>query len=125
MTAAQRSELQRAQQWSAAVAAVLDEITDRVGTAARRLSDGWPDARGREWTERLVVLHHALRRDADAAAALGQAIGHAADDPSADDPTDDGPPSSGPLLGGTSARRVDDRRGVTIPRLNDGADGGG
>ena len=118
----QRAELHRAQQWSAAVVRTLDEMTDHVATAARRLAEGWPDARGREWTERLLVLRHALRRDAAAAAELGRAIEVAADDPS----SDDGPPSyGGPLLGSTGGRHVDDRRGVTIPRLNDGPDDGG
>ena len=122
MTGPQGAELHRAQQWSAAVAAVLDEMTEHVATAARRLAEGWPDARGREWTERLLVLRHALHRDADAATELGRAIEVAADDPS----SDAGPPSyGGPLLGSTGARRVDDRRGVTIPRLNDGPDDGG
>ena len=121
MTDPQRAELHRAQQWSAEIARTLDEMTDHVATAARRLAEGWPDARGREWTERLLVLRHALRRDADAAAELGRAIEVAADGPS----SDDGPSYGGPLLGSTAGRHVDDRRGVTIPRLNDGADDGG
>jgi hypothetical protein len=121
VTGPRRAELARAQQWSAAVAKALDEVTDQVGSIARRLADGWPDARGREWSERLLVLHHALHREADAAADLGRAVGdvtHGSD-------ADDGSSGYGPLLGGTAARRVDDRRGVTIPRLNDEADAGG
>src|SRR6185437_5941741 len=82
VTSAQRSELRRARQWSAAVATALDEIADHVGAAARRLAEGWPDDRGREWTKRLVALHGALRRDASAADQLGRAIGQVADDPS-------------------------------------------
>jgi hypothetical protein len=123
VTAPQRSALHRAQQWSAAVATALGGITDEVETAARRLADGWPDDRGREWTERLHALQHALEGHADAAAQLGRVIGHAADDQALSG--DPGPLAYGPLLGGTGGRHVDDRRGVTIPRLNDEADDGG
>lgn len=105
------------------MATVLDEIAQGVAAAARGLADGWPDARGREWAERLLLVHHALGRDADAAAELGRAIDRvaAATPASVDDPS--GAPSGGygPSLGSTSARRVHDRPGVTIPRLNDAA----
>jgi len=123
MTAPQQFALRRAQQWSAAVAGALNGITDQVEAAARRLADGWPDARGREWTERLHVLQRALEGHADAATQLGRVIGHAADDQALSG--DPGSLGYGPLLGGTGGRHVDDRRGVTIPRLNDEADGGG
>jgi hypothetical protein len=118
------SALHRARQWSDAVTAALDAVTAQVGAAARRLADGWTDARGQEWTDRLHVVHRALERDADAAAALGRAADRLADD-LASPAALDGGPSYGPLLGGTAGRRVDDRRGVTVPQLNDPADGPG
>jgi hypothetical protein len=123
VTAPQQSALRRAQLWSAAVATALDGITDEVEAAARRLADSWPDARGRDWTERLHVLQRALEGHADAATQLGRVIGHAADDQALGG--DLGSLGYGPLLGGTGGRHVDDRRGVTIPRLNDEADGDG
>jgi hypothetical protein len=123
VTAPQQSALRRAQQWSAAVATAPDGITEEVEAAARRLADSWPDARGRDWTERLHVLQRALEGHADAATQLGRVIGHAADDQALGG--DLGSLGYGPLLGGTGGRHVDDRRGVTIPRLNDEADGDG
>jgi hypothetical protein len=122
VTAPPLPELQPARHWSAALVTALDEITDHVGAAARRLADRWPDARGREWADRLHALHRALEGHAAAAAELGWAIDRAADDVAG---ADDGSPGYGPLLGGTNGRHADDRRGVTIPRLNDDTDGGG
>jgi hypothetical protein len=115
-----RPELQRAQQWSAALASALDEVTRQVGVVARRLADEWPDAQGQEWIERLLQLRRALQRDVDAAAEWGEAIDHLPDDPDPSAPVGvaDGTPL-GPRLGGTQARRVDDERGVRIPRLNE------
>jgi hypothetical protein len=104
-------ELLRARQWAAELVAALDEITDEVGTAARRLVEGWPDAAGRDWAQRLHLLHHGLRGDADAAADFGRAVDRVALETDAD--------RAGPLLGGTGGRRAGDRRGVTIPQLND------
>jgi hypothetical protein len=108
---ADRPELQRARQWSSAFAAALDEVTAQVDAAARRVADGWPDARGRDWTERLVLLGHALDRDAADAHGLGRAVDRVAE------VADGAPPALGPLLGGTGGRHADDRRGVTIPQL--------
>ena len=101
-----------ARQWSAALTTTLDEVTARLDTVARRLADAWPDARGQEWAHRLHVLRRALESDADAAAEFGRAVDRLADMPA-------GPVADGPRLGGTGAWRVDDRRGVVIPRLND------
>jgi hypothetical protein len=119
VTAPGRPELQRARQWSVALASALDGVTREVGGLARRLADGWPDAQGQEWLERLLQLRRTLERDVDAAAAWGQAIDRLPDDPSpsASAGVADGTPF-GPRLGGTEARRVDDERGVRIPRLN-------
>jgi hypothetical protein len=122
VTAQLRRELEPARHWSAALVTALDDITDHVGAAARHLADHWPDARGHEWADRLNLLHRALEGHAVAAAELGQSIDRAADDVSG---PDDGSLGYGPLLGGTGGRHVDDRRGVTIPRLNDDADDGG
>jgi hypothetical protein len=113
-----RPELERARQWSVALASALDEVTREVGGLARRLADGWPDAQGQEWLERLLRLRRALERDVDAAAQWREAIDRLPDDPdSASVGVADGTPF-GPRLGGTQARRVDDERGVRIPRLN-------
>jgi hypothetical protein len=114
-------DLLRAAQWSAALAAALDEITGQVGALARRLADDWTDVRGQEVTERLMLLRHELARDADAAVELGRAIDRVADDPA----RENGGPPPGPRLGATDARRADDRRGVIIPRLNDPVDDAG
>jgi hypothetical protein len=110
-------ELRRARQWSVDLEATLSETAEHVADVARRLSDCWPDDRGREWTERLVTLRRALEHDADAAAELGRAI-----DRAADSATDFGGLHSemiGPRLGSTTSRRADDERGVRIPRLGD------
>jgi hypothetical protein len=110
---AQRPELQRARQWSTALATALDEVTEQVGAAARRIADGWPDAHGRDWTERLLQLRRVLDRDAADAHDLGRAIDRVAE------VADGNPLPVGPQLGGTAGRHVDDRRGVTIPQLGD------
>jgi len=107
MSPSDRSELQRARDWSAALAAALDGVAREVGDVARRLGAAWPDEHGRELGERLVTLRTALERDADAATRLGAQIEQVADEP------------VGPRLGGTGARRADDERGVRIPRLDD------
>ena len=118
MTAGERPEIQRAKQWSAALATALDEVTEQVGVAARRVADGWPDALGQEWGERLLQLRRMIDRDADDARELGRAIDRvAAVSPAAGD--DAQPGLVGPQLGGTGARRVEDRRGVAIPWLGD------
>ena len=105
-----RPELQRARDWSAALAATLDAAAQEVGDLARRVVAGWPDDHGREWGERLLTMRTALERDAEAAAGFGRAVERIADEP------------VGPRLGGTSARRADDERGVRIPRLDDRGD---
>lgn len=97
-----------ARQWSATLTAALDDVIGRIDVVSRRLADAWPDARGEEWVHRLRVLRTALERDADAAVEFGRAVDRLA-----------GPVGDGPQLGGTGAARVDDRRGVAIPRLND------
>jgi hypothetical protein len=105
------AELQRARDWSAALAAALDAAAREVGDVARRVGEAWPDGHGREWSERLASLRNALERDADAATRLDSQVERLAGEP------------VGPRLGGTAARRVDDERGVRIPRLDDRVDG--
>jgi hypothetical protein len=111
-------ELHRVGSWSAALAAVLDEVAAQAGATARRLAEGWPDAHGAEWAHRLHALGAALQRDADAAVEFGRALDRLPDEP--DGPTatadDDATVAGGPRLGDTAARRADDRRGVVIPR---------
>jgi hypothetical protein len=109
-------------QWCAAVAAALDEVTDQVGHLTARLAAGWPDERGREWTERALRLRRSLEQDADAAAELGRTVARIAD-ALAGGPAG-APPLGlrarpGPRLGGTDGGRVDDERGVRIARLGD------
>jgi hypothetical protein len=117
VTSCGRPELQRARDWSSALASALDTAAAEVGDLARRLAAGWPDAHGREWSERLQVLRHTLANDADAAVRLGQAAERATDEPI-------GHAAAGPRLGGIAARRADDERGVRIPRLDDDPPGG-
>jgi hypothetical protein len=107
VTSPGRSELQRARDWSVALAAALDAVAHEVGTLAGRLAAGWPDDHGREWTERLLALRTTLERDAEAAAGFSREVERVADEP------------VGPRLGGTGARRTDDERGIRIPRLDD------
>jgi hypothetical protein len=116
VTSPGRSELQRARDWSAALATALDAAAREVGDLARRLAAGWPDDHGREWAERLLTLRITLERDADAAVRFGLQAERAADEQA-------GVPPSGPRLGGTGARRADDERGVRIPRLDERGDG--
>ncbi len=113
-------ERERVGSWSAALAAVLGEVAAQVGATARRLADGWPDAHGAEWADRLHVLGAALDREADAAAELGRALDRL---PGGRDGADgtaatvgDAAVAGSPRLGDTAARRADDRRGVDIPR---------
>jgi hypothetical protein len=98
--------------WSTSLTTALDEVGGRIDAVARRLADAWPDARGDDWVHRLQVLRRAVERDADAAAEFGRAVDRLAGH-------DLGPIPDGPRLGGTAAVRVGDRRGVTIPQLND------
>ena len=104
--------LDGARQWAASLTAALDEVTGRIDAVARRLAAAWPDTGGEEWVHRMHVLRRVLERDADAAAEFGRAVDRLAD------PTV-GPTAEGARLGGTGAVRVDDRRGVAIPQLND------
>jgi hypothetical protein len=115
VTSTVRTELQRARDWSAALATALDATAREVGDLARQLAAGWPDDHGRAWSERLLTLRNTLERDADAAVRLGLQVERAADEPT-------GLPPSGPRLGGTGARRADDERGVRIPRFDERAD---
>lgn len=111
-------ELLRARRWSADLAAALDEITGQVGAAARRLAEGWPDAHGRDWVDRLRGLQRDLTRDLDASGEFGRSVDRVAYDTASG-------PAVGPYLGATTGRRADDRRGVTVPQLGDPTDGGG
>lgn len=104
--------LDGARRWSASLTTALDDVTGRIDAVTRRLAAAWPDAGGEEWVHRMHVLRRALERDADAAAEFRRAVDRLAD------PTVD-PTPDGARLGGTGAVRVDDRRGVTIPQLND------
>jgi hypothetical protein len=112
-----RPELNRAREWSAALASTLDDVAEQVGVAARHLAAGWSDARGVEWSDRLAGVRRTLEREATAAAELVGAVDRVPDE---DDPSAPGidpyAGSVGARLGGTDARRVDDGRGVRIPR---------
>jgi hypothetical protein len=111
-----RPELNRAREWSAALASTLDDVAEQVGVAARRLAAGWPDTRGVEWADRLTGLRRTLEREATAAAELVRAVDRVPDE---DDPSvrdiDPYAGTGGPLLGGTDARRAGDGHGVRIP----------
>jgi hypothetical protein len=105
------SALDGARRWSASLTTALDEVTERIDAVARRLADAWPDTRGEEWVQRLRVQRRALERDADAAAEFGRAVDRLVDPA--------GTVVDGARLGGTAGVRVEERRGVTIPQLND------
>jgi hypothetical protein len=109
------AELERARQWSTALAAALEEVTEQIDAAARRVADGWPDPRGRDWIDRLLLLRRNIDRDAADADELGRAIDRVAEVTAGEDPAG----GVGPQLGGFGGRHADDRRGVTIPQLND------
>ena len=101
-------ELARAREWAAALATGLDDVVVQADAVARRMAEGWPDPRGGEWVERLLLVRRGIDRDAADAHELGRMIERVAQ---AD------PLPAGPQLGGTAGRHVDDRRGVTIPQL--------
>lgn len=123
MTAPERPELHRARQWSVALETTLIETTEHVADVARRLSHSWPDDRGGEWTDRLLLLRRALERDAEAAAEVGRMVDRVADTvASAADASYSA--TSGPRLGSTESRRADDVRGARIPRLDSADDAG-
>ena len=119
MTGPLRAELERARAWSAELRVALDTAAREVGDLTRRLAAGWPDDHGREWTERLAAVRHALERDADEASRWSRDVERVADETEGST----GPAPLGPRLGGTGARRADDERGVRIPRLDHGPDG--
>ena len=115
-----RPELDQAREWSAALAATLDDVAEQVGVAARRLTEGWPDAHGVEWADRLVHLRRTLEHEAVAAAALVRAVDQVPDEddaPALDAGANAVP--TGPRLGGTDGRRTDDGRGVRLPRWDE------
>jgi hypothetical protein len=120
-----RPELDRAREWSAALASVLDDVAGQVEVAARHLAAGWTDTRGVESADRLAALGRTLEREADAAVEFVRAIDRVPDEDDRTAPGVDpyaGP--GGPRLGGTDARRVGDGRGVRIPRwAEDGGPG--
>jgi hypothetical protein len=121
-----RPERNRAREWSAALASTLDDVADQVGVAARRLTEGWPDARGVEWADRLVGLRRTLEHEAAAALEFVRAVDRVPDDE--DVPAPDADPyaaPTGPRLGGTDARRAGDGRGARIPRWDEPDPGAG
>jgi hypothetical protein len=90
-----------------------------VGHLADRLDASWPDARGREWTERVHRMRRSLGSEADAAAELGRAVARIADALAGGPPPLGLRAPAGPRLGGTEARRAEDDRGVRIARLDE------
>jgi hypothetical protein len=80
MTSLVPTELQRARDWSGALATALDAAAREVGHLARRLASGWPDDHGREWADRLLTMRNTLERDADAAVRLGLQVERAVDE---------------------------------------------
>jgi hypothetical protein len=115
-----RPELDRAREWSAALASTLDDVAGQVGVAARYLTAGWPDARGLEWADRLAGLRRTLEREAGAAVELVRAIDHVRDEDDRPAPgVDPSVAPVGPRLGGTDGRRTGDGRGARIPRWDE------
>lgn len=120
MTSSGAAELHRARLWADSLAESVNAVVTEVDGLARRVAEGWPDPRGDAWRDRLLDLHGALRRDADAAAELGRTIERLADAQATPSLVGSRAERTGPRLGSTEARQVDDERGVDIPWL--GAD---
>ncbi|WP_214367193.1 hypothetical protein [Pseudonocardia sp. H11422] len=112
--------------WLGGLAAELRDLASEVGRLARQVELDWPDARGREWSERAGLVDRELVRQAEVGAGLAGTVGRVLERtedpvPSAGLPADDGTGSraSGPLLGDTSASRAADERGMRIATLPD------
>ena len=88
--------------WCVGLVDALSEAAARVGELAGWIADDWPDQHGREWAERATMLHRDLDDHARAAEQLATAWGRI-----------------GMRLGGTSASRTDDDRGMRIAELPD------
>lgn len=107
-----------AARWCVEVAAVLLAASDRTARLAVQVAGDWLDDRGREWAERVALLHRELDRSAAEAADLGARLAHA-------DPGPAGLPAiaagmsrrRGPRLGDTAGVRTDDEIGMQIAEL--------
>lgn len=110
--------------WCAALGDTMTDVGRRLGQLAEQIATDWPDQRGREWAERVARLRLELGREAAVAAELGRQVSrYPADDgigPATPPPAGArATPRTGVRLGGTSASRADDERGMRIAELAD------
>lgn len=106
----------RAAELLAGLAARVHDALPALARVAADVEDAWPDALGREWTERAAMVHRALARDLDAlldGVRAADGIGHPA--LPAARAVRRGP---GPQLATTDADRTDDDRGMRLPTLD-------
>jgi hypothetical protein len=106
----------RAAELLAGLAARVHDALPALAGVAVDVGEAWPDALGREWTERAAMVHRALARDLDAlldGVRAAEGIGHPA--LPATRTLNRG---AGPQLGTTDADRTDDDRGMRLPALD-------
>lgn len=123
----------------AAAAGVLAVATARMqhalpalGRLIADVEDDWLDDAGRAWAERAGLVRRALDREFDAALAAARIVAAAAERLVVDGAVTGGPVTAsdtggpppvrggaGPRLGGTTARRVEDERGMSVARLGE------
>lgn len=111
--------------WCVALGETLSDVGRRVGRLSVLIAQDWPDERGREWAERLGLLHRRLGRDASAAVELGDRLvrqPERVDDgglPPATGTVSNGARRPGMRLGDTGASRAQEGRGMRIAELPD------
>jgi hypothetical protein len=106
--------------WCADVAAVLRAASDQTARLAVRVAEDWLDERGREWAERVALIHRELDRMATEAADLRARIADPDTAPPLPATIGAGTGRRGPRLGGTAGERVDDTYGMRIAELPPG-----
>ena len=111
-----RQAAARAAELLAGLAAGVHDALPALAGVAADVGEAWPDALGREWTERAAMVHRALARDLDAlldGVRAAEGIGHPAL------PTGRAVRrGAGPQLAATDADRTDDDRGMRLPTLD-------
>lgn len=103
------------------VGRAIDDLRMSVDSATRvatLIEDHWWDMAGQAVAERVERIADELGRTADAIALLARILAEAlARQGRQAEPSPTGPSGTGPLLPGLDGRRVDERRGVTLPSL--------
>lgn len=107
----------------------LQDVLPAIGQVSAAVGRDWSDEHGRAWAERAALVRRVLVLELDAAIGTSRLVADAVRDAVESDaarlpaaaPTPGPGRSGGPRLGGTSAERVDDQRGVRIAQLADEA----